>query len=248
MSTISITPQLKATMLKQLLAGHDLDYVAQASGMPRDRVLDIVSNHGYPNRESMARAAGILLESANRIPERQATVTSQASGNGHRNVRRDEPAPSPRPTLQSIADSHRVIATPPVSPARPVHTSAAELLHQAGESAHARTRGLGAKISALLADLTTRLDEEQEAREAKAKAERENAQVAAKIARLEAELAQLKGKRSKPARAKSMVHAPSSESAVIRQWARANNIPCPKVGAVPKDVRAAYEAAVSGAA
>lgn len=47
MSTIEITPQLKVQMLKALVNGHDLAYAAAATETPRDRVLDIVSAHGY---------------------------------------------------------------------------------------------------------------------------------------------------------------------------------------------------------
>lgn len=236
MTTIEITSQLKITMLKLLVAGHDIDYAARATQIPRDRVLDIVSGHGYPDHDRMRWAIDILIQNGDRIPVRPVA-------NGHR------PGVLLAPPQSAQSAVHRPAPADVRTSARPVHTSTAELLHQAAESEHSRTRGLGTKISGLLADLTARLADEQEAREAKAVAEREAAKTAARIAELEAELAKLKGKRSKPAKRPSGGRTPSttgqilSESAVIREWARANNIPCPRVGAVGKDVRAAYCAA-----
>lgn len=242
MTTTQITPQLKVTMLKLLVQGRDLGFVSIATKVPRDKVLDIVSTHGYPDHDRMGWAVDMLIQGGDKIPtstlrtgtplDGPATNIRSAQSTGHQ--------PGPR------NPGYAVIAP---ATGRPAHTSVSELLHQAGESDVARTRNLGAKISALVADLTARLADEQEAHEAKNKALRESAAVAARIAVLQAEIDKLKGKRSKPARTTTgIVSTPResvgpSESAVIRAWAKANNVPCPPFGAVNKAVRDAYHAA-----
>jgi len=71
MTTITITPQLKVTMLKHLVAGKDLDFVATVTGVPLQDVLNIVSNHGYPNHDRMAWAIDVLIQGGDKIPESQ---------------------------------------------------------------------------------------------------------------------------------------------------------------------------------
>jgi len=192
MNTIEITAATKVTMLKQLVAGHDLDFVAAATHIPRDRVLDVVSNHGYPDHDRMGWAVDMLIQGRSTIPERP--TASLPTGT---------PPARPTPPLQRVQGAPsrpRVLVNETVrggfdvnpAPARPVHTSTAELLHQAGESDLARTRNLGAKISTLLADLTLRLADEQEAHEAKVQAEKAAAAVTARIAVLQAEIDKLK--------------------------------------------------------
>ena len=143
MTTIEITTQTKVTMLKQLVAGHDLDFVAAATRIPRDTVLDIVSKHGYPNKDRMGWAVDALIQGDDKIPQRPVDNRPR--------VLLDEPThqlsnsvskgqPTPRDPGYAL--------TPP-APTRPAHTSVSELLHQAGESDWARTRALAAKISTL---------------------------------------------------------------------------------------------------
>jgi hypothetical protein len=184
MSTVTITPQLKVTMLKLLVAGHNLDFVAIATHVPADRVLEIVSAHGYPVAGIMQRALDVLIGNDNKIPVRP--TASLRTG------------PAPSENRLAVPRLVQQPAAPPSPGARPVHTSTAQLLHQAGESEYARTRGLGTKISGLIADLEARLDDEQKAVEAKA--DKEAAAVAARIATLEAEIAKLKGRRVKTGR------------------------------------------------
>jgi len=176
----------KVAMLKHLVAGHDLDFVAAATHIPRDKVLDVVSNHGYPDHDRMGWAVDMLIQGRDSIPERP--TASLPTGT---------PPARPTPPLQRVQGTPsrpRVLVNETArggfdvnpAPARPVHTSTAELLHQAGESDLARTRNLGAKISTLLADLTLRLADEQEAHEAKVAAEKAAAAVATRIATLQA--------------------------------------------------------------
>jgi len=197
MTTIAITPQLKVTMLKHLVAGHDLDFVATATRVPRDTVLDIVSKHGYPDHDRMAWAIDVLIQGGDKIPTREAD---------HRpRVLLDGPAVQAiaRANAQSTVQRPGSLAITPPTPTRPVHTSTAELLHQASESPFIRTQNMAAKISALLADLTARLNDEQAAVEAKAQADRESARIASRIATLQAEIDKLKRKPAKPATARA---------------------------------------------
>jgi len=244
MTTIDITTQTKVTMLKQLVAGHDLEFVATATRVPRDTILDIVSKHGYPNKDRMGWAVDALIQGDGKIPEKSAAAMSTGTP-------LDPAAPA---RAQSTGQRTSGYALTPPAPTRPAHTSISELLHQASESNLARTRALATKISALVADLTERLADEQEALQAKNKAARESAAVAARIAILQAEIDKLKGKRSRPAKTKTAIVSSSTgqsapDSAVIRSWAWANNIDCPKTGTVNKAVRDAYHAAhAAGAA
>jgi hypothetical protein len=246
MTTIEITPATKVTMLKHLVAGHDLDFVEAATRIPRDTILDIVSKHGYPDHDRMAWAVDMLIQGGDKIPVLPAAT--------HRGAAPLDPAAPAR--AQSYGQRNPGYAINPPTPTRPAHTAISELLQQAGESDLHRTRALGSKISALVADLTERMADEQEALQAKNKAARESAAVAARIAVLQAEIDKLKRKPARPATARAAkTTAPKaggtvvSDSAVIRAWAKANNIPCPPVGAVNKDVRDAYHAAhAAGAA
>jgi len=197
MTTITITPQLKVTMLKHLVAGKDLDFVAQVTRVPRDDVLDIVSAHGYPDHDRMAWAVDVLIQGGDKIP-----VLPTATHRGAAPL--DETTTNIRSAQSTVQHRPNGYAVTPPTPTRPVHTAIAELLHQASESPFIRTQNIGAKISALLADLTTRLNDEQAAVEAKVQADRESARIASRIATLQAEIDKLKRKPAKkPSAAKS---------------------------------------------
>jgi hypothetical protein len=235
MTTIAITPQLKVTMLKHLVAGHDLDFVATATRVPRDTVLDIVSAHGYPKINQMKWSIDILIKTGGKIPESHLRTGTPLDP--------VDPAARVGNSATGVNDSSGfavVAAAPVLATSHPTHTG--ELLSRAAQSPFMRTQNLGAKISALLTDLTARLDDEQEAREAKVKADKEHAAVAARIAQLEAEIAKLKRKTPKVAKA-TAPKAGVSDSAAIRAWAKANNVACSNTGAVRQVVRTAYEAA-----
>jgi hypothetical protein len=193
MSTIAITPQLKVSMLKHLVAGKDLDFVAQVTRVPRDTVLDIVSAHGYPDVDKMSWAVDILIKTVGKIPESHLRTGTPL----------DPPAPAARVNNHATgvngSAGFAVIAPATGQPTtHPTHTG--ELLSRAAQSPFMRTQNLGAKISALLTDLTARLDDEEEARNAKVKADREAAAVATRIAQLQAEIDKLKRKTPKVAK------------------------------------------------
>jgi hypothetical protein len=226
MTTINPTPQQKVVMLKHLVAGRDLDFIADITGLSRDDVLDIVSTHGYPNKDRMGWAIDALTKNLDKIPERAPTSIGKP-----RVLLTDVPRPGP--TVVAVATVRHL---PPAT---------ADLLHRGKTSEHSRTRNLATKIHALLTDLGERLSEEQQATEAKAKAAKESALVASRIAELEAELAKLKGKPAKQVKATGPKSSSTEQVplAVIRQWAWDNNITCPKTGVVRRDVRQAYNAA-----
>ena len=190
MSNIEPTTATKVMMLGHIIAGKDLDFVAGVTGLSRDTVLDVVSAHGYPKINSMKWSVDCLIKDTNKIPTRQAD---------HRpRVLLDEPAAAtPARTAGGRPSNFALI--PPVVIAH-VPPATADLLRQASESPWIRTQNIGTKISALLADLTARLADEQAAAEAKARVAHENALVASRIATLQAEIDKLKRKPAKTAK------------------------------------------------
>jgi len=236
MTTLTITRQLHVTMLKHLVAGKDLDFVATVTKVPRDTVLDIASKHGYPDVKKMAWAVDVLIQGGDKIPESQLRTGTPL----------DPAAPARAQSTGQRNPSFAVV--PPAVTVHHIQPATADLLRQASESPFIRTQNIGTKISALLVDLTARLNDEQAAVEAKARVAHENALVASQIATLQAEIDKLKRKPAKTAKA-AAEQIPSSagqatpDSAVIRSWAWANNIDCPKTGTVNKTVRDAYHAA-----
>jgi len=185
----AITPQLKVTMLKHLVAGKDLDFVAQVTRVPRDDVLDIVSAHGYPDVDKMAWAVDILTKTVGKIPTGQLSAGTPL----------DASIPSTRPTSRP-----NPFAVTPAATIAHIPPTIVEILSQAARSPFIRTQNIGTKISALLADLTARLNDEQAAVEAKASADREAARIASRIATLQAEIDKLK---RKPAKTTGVSHA-----------------------------------------
>lgn len=192
MTAITITPQLKVTMLKHLVAGHDLDYVTSVTRIPRDTVLDIVSKHGYPNKDRMAWAVDVLIQGGDKIPESQLRTGTPL-----------DPAAAATPARTAGGRPSNFALITPATIAH-VPPATADLLHQAEQSPFIRTQNIGTKISALLGDLTARLNDEQAAVEAKAQADRESARIASRIATLQAEIDKLK---RKPAKTTGVSHA-----------------------------------------
>jgi len=234
MTTIAITPALKVTMLKHLVAGKNLDFVADVTRVPRDTVLDIVSNHGYPNKDRMAWAVDVLIQGGDKIPTGQLSTGTPL----------DPATPAARVGNSATGANGSLAITPPATITH-IPPATADLLHQAEQSPFIRTQNIGTKISALLADLTARLNDEQAAAEAKAQADRESARIASRIATLQAEIDKLKRKPAKTTKTPvpKAGGAAVSDSAAIRAWAKANNVACSNTGAVRQVVRDAYHAA-----
>jgi len=192
MTIITITPQLKVTMLKHLVAGKNLDFVAQVTRVPRDDVLDIVSKHGYPNHDRMAWAVDMLIQGGDKIPESQLRTGTPL-----------DPAAAATPARTAGGRPSNFALIPPATITH-IPPATADLLHQGKASPWIRTQNLAAKIHTLLGDLAARLADEQAAAEAKAQADRESARIATRIATLQAEIDKLK---RKPAKTTSVSHA-----------------------------------------
>jgi outer membrane murein-binding lipoprotein Lpp len=192
MTIITITPQLKVTMLKHLVAGKNLDFVAQVTRVPRDDVLDIVSKHGYPNHDRMAWAVDMLIQGGDKIPESQLRTGTPL-----------DPAAAATPARTAGGRPSNFALIPPATITH-IPPATADLLHQGKASPWIRTQNLAAKIHTLLGDLAARLADEQAAAEAKAQADRESARIASRIATLQAEIDKLK---RKPAKTTGVSHA-----------------------------------------
>ncbi len=176
MTDSKITPATTVTILKHLVAGHDLNFVAGVTHLERGDVLDLVSSHGYPDVDKMAWAVDVLTKKAGEVPAGASRTRFKAF----------------EPTVVK-----------PTPPADIVVRATDSVLNLGKHSPKVRTRTLAAKIHTLLDDLTNRLADETAAREANLRAAKELVRNAARIAELEAELATLKGKTvRKPAKAK----------------------------------------------
>jgi len=183
------------TVLKHLANGRQPDFAAQVTNLTQSVVERIAEDAGWPDPDAVRKAIFNLTWTE---------LTSPAPA-----ARPAAPVASPRPDL-SVAQAPRVAESAQVK----ADDGTAVLLRQASESAHARTRNLGTKISGLLADLTQRLDDEAAERRQRQEAEREKAKNAQRIAELEAELARLKGKgpkATKPAGEKRTNTLPKGE-------------------------------------
>lgn len=183
MTTTTVTTPLVVTMLKHLVAGRDLDFVADATKTTRDDALDVVSKYGYPQVDRMQWAIDTLIANRDKIPQRPGPVI------GKPQVLLDDIKPTkPYQSAPSGAVNH----IPPAT---------ADLLRLAEQSPFIRTQNMGKKIAGLFADLKARLDDEQAASEAKARAAHEEALVASRIATLQAEIDKLKRKPAKTTKA-----------------------------------------------
>jgi hypothetical protein len=194
MPTTDITNAQVLTVLKHLANGRQPDFVAQVTHLPQSLVERIAEDHDWPDMDRIRKGIFNLTQAELATP--QAAAASPAAA---RPAAATPPAaPQQRPDL-SIA--HKP-PTPQPAPApeepRTASSSAAELLHMATESTHARTRNLGTKISSLLADLSQRLNDEEAEHVARLAAKAEQDKKAKRIAELEAELAHLKGKKPAP--------------------------------------------------
>ena len=186
MNTAATTTATKVMMLGHVIAGKDLDFVAGVTGLSRDTVLDIVSAHGYPKINSMKWSIDCLIKDASKIPQSQLRTGTPL-----------DPAAAATPTRTAGGRPSNFALIQPATTITHVPPATADLLRQASESPFIRTQNIGTKISALLADLTARLNDEQQQVEAKAQADRESARIASRIATLQAEIDKLKRKPAK---------------------------------------------------
>jgi hypothetical protein len=246
----------RLTVLKHLASGRDSDMVAAAMKMTRFDVIDIASQHGYPDPVKMAKAVTLITQRLQRDEEDALTETDDAS-EGH------VPSHAAGTEVSNAGDS----------------ASTAEL-HDAETGARAGRVWLGVggplpkpdeirvllntaktltsfkrierqteKVLAEIARLRELVTAEQAKAEAAAaeKAERQSAR--AEIQRLEEQLRQAKARlrgatapKTAPTASTSRTGEPSAKE--IRAWAlQQADLTCPATGRIPATVRAAYDAA-----
>lgn len=161
--TITFTAEHKARLLRFLSEGMDPDDIADdfGHGCQRDHIIAIARNHGYPDRDKMAKAAGIIEDNIRRGLTQFPPTTP----------------PSTRP----------VTGTPPVIGAQP--TNLGDLLRHASQHPSKRIQAAAEHIIDRLTRLRTLIaeDDAKNAEKRRQAAEREAAR--AEVLRLEKELA-----------------------------------------------------------
>lgn len=137
----------------------------------------------------------------------------------------------PPGTLRPPADAPR--------PAPPVDTLA-ELLRAAAASPSRRVQTLGDKMRALVDELRTALDREQQAAEAQRRVD----ELAAQLEEAREALRAATGRPARPATTPPAT-APTAEvpPKTVREWARKNGVEVPALGRIPRTVMDAYLAA-----
>ena len=134
-----------------------------------------------------------------------------------------QPDPGPPPTTAEVVD--------------PAKLPVGKLLAWGDKHADPAVQDQAARARATLAGLRTRYAADQELDAITSEAEE-----------LEQRLAQLRARKQELAPAKPGRRKHSYKAAVVRAWAAANGIDCPKVGRVPKAVVDAWRAAGEAAA
>ncbi|MFG1892132.1 histone-like nucleoid-structuring protein Lsr2 [Micromonospora sp. NPDC049051] len=147
-----------------------------------------------------------------------------------------------------------VPATPTPAPAPPVaeaRRSMDELLRVAADSEAARTRQFAAKITALMAELTERVEAEETTRREREAAEKRRQELAEAEAALASKLAEVRqelrstGRRDSAASPSRNRRAGADDRAKIRAWALANGYQVKDRGRLSREIREAYAAATA---
>jgi WhiB family redox-sensing transcriptional regulator len=244
-TTPDMPPTDRLTLLRLLAAGRPLAVAAAAVGLDQPQAAGVARDHGYPDRERLAREADQLTADIDRhhgrptgtggerrrpAGRRTAPPGPRDQGAGSR-VTHPVTGSARRPT--SAGSKHRGRPTGPARAGRPFDATAALLL-QGRESDRRSTRALAARIGDQLTDLRDRLTEEDRVRrereQARAEREAERAEALAEVARLEQQLrearARARGARPNPVK-QSRVQAiqtgtpdPSPRAAATRERLR----------------------------
>jgi len=233
MTTVTITPVLRLTIVKHLANGRDLDFVASVVGISRPHVLEIASKHGYPKIDSLQRAVTLLEEKI----DRDAKDLPPSAYPAER-----------APRLATQAPSTSTASTASITPAaaltqQPGPDGVEALLNTAKAHPAKRIQAAADKALDAIAKLRTLVAEDEERHAERRKAEAEKAVARAEVERLEKQLAAAKAKLRGGILASTPKAATGSDSAEIRAWARQAGIECTAVGRVPNSVREAFEAA-----
>lgn len=254
----NIAPATRLTVLKHLVAGKDAEMVAVIVKLSRYEVIDLASNHGYPDVAKMAQAVETIARNIENSDREAIAGQPRRASVSIPTPRRPVEATHPRPAA-AVAEP-----APSGNGRSQIHTQSAELrdVISAGKASKSkRTQALATRIVADVARLEAAIHAEQAKVEAaRRKAEQKAAEVRArsaeraalqkKRAELEAELASVKAKlRGRTSTAADSV-APAAvgqrgeiPAKEIRAWAREAGIDVPAAGRVPEKVRKAYAAA-----
>ena len=257
----NITHATRLTVLKHLAAGKPADLVAKIMKLSRYEIIDIASEHGYPDVAQMAQAV--------------AHITREIEA-----ADREELAARPLAVPETTASRPVVTTTSPARPERSgttaVPASGQQVLTQPDElrvvinaGKQSKSRRIQGLTNRIIEDLT-RLKEAIRAEQAKVEDARRKAEEKAAAARaraaerealekkkaeLEAELARVKAKLSGRKTAAGRTSRTISPAAAtpggpaatpareIRSWAREAGLDVPATGRVPQKVRDAYAAA-----
>lgn len=215
-----IAPAKKVALLKHLAAGKSPEVVATIVGLSRAEVVDVASNHGYPDRDKLAWAADIIekkIDEQAELPDRTAEIRRE----------------------QRVA--HPTVLTAPTAPA-PVVSVEHSIIDRGKQHPSKRIQAAANKVLDDLDRLRTLLREDEEKHAERRKAEAAKAAARAEVERLEAQLAEAKAK-LRGGKAPATTPASGPSAAEVRAWAAEQGMNCPAVGRVPANVREAYEAA-----
>lgn len=192
MTTTTLTPAQRLTVVKHLANGRSLDTVATICKIPRETVLDIGSHHGYPSTAKLTWAVEIL---AKKIDEQASTLPERAP----------DRAPQPQVARPPVAATQQ-----PEALTRPDEIRI--LLNTAKAHPTKRIQNAANKVFDDLDKLRALIAEDQEKHAERRKAEQAKAAARAEVERLEAQLREAKAKlRGKVAAPKSSVTTPPTD-------------------------------------
>lgn len=191
MSTATITPEERLTVVKHLAGGKSLEVTATLTHLDRSVVLDIGSHHGYPSVELLTRAVDLLEKKRDR-----------------------ETAPTEHPDPASVTRISRpvAVASTPAATGTPL-TRPDEirvLINTAKGHPSKRIQAAGDKVIDAVDRLKTLLREDQEKHAAKRQQEAEKIAARAEVERLEQQLRAAKAKLRGGTTNKKLETSPSS--------------------------------------
>jgi hypothetical protein len=225
MTTTTITPVLRLTILKHLVSGKNLDVVSTIVDLPRGTVVDLASHHGFPSTDRMTRAIELLEK-------------KRQEGNG---IPVGDVAP-------------RVVPTPTYSATTtpgPLPMPVSDLIVKGRGHESKRIQAAAQRAHDALAKLRQLLDDDAKKTAARRADQARAAAARSEVDRLERELAAAKAKLrgDKPPAVKPATPSTApSEAAQVRAWAADQGIDCPRVGRIPRDVYDRFLEAQDGAA
>lgn len=250
--------------LKLVAAGRDDQVAATATGLGLSEVADLRAEHG-PDRSALAQAAQTM---ADRV---EAPIIQP-------DLAKNSPAATRQASAVPVADMVATVdETTPNDRQNDAPSATSALLERGRQSEKKRTQTLTAKIEAMLSDLSSRVDaEDQDKKRRQQEHERrqrekeqrdtQRREAQAEVERLETRLREAKAEarggnstqgnrtgQSEAARNRAAYHAAFMErhhttAAEIRAWCAENDVACPSRAMIPRTVLDAYDAAHPGKA